>query len=84
MLKMALFLPSIGSPFPSLSPASRCIARERLHEAKYMLDVIGESFIDFARLKELTNLAEGEVYSLKKFAVEWSGQVASKRARRRL
>ena len=49
-----------------------------------MLDVIGESFIDFARLKELTNLAEGEVYSLKKFAVEWSGQVASKRARRRL
>ena len=45
-------------------PASRCIARERLHEAKYMLDVIGESFIDFARLKELTNLAEGEVYCI--------------------
>jgi len=49
-----------------------------------MPDVIGEPFVDFARLKELTDLPEGEVYSLKKFAVEWSGQVASKRARRRL
>jgi len=60
------------------------IARERLHEARYMPDVIGEPFVDFARLKELTDLAEGEVYSLKKFATEWSGRVASKRARRKL
>ena len=60
------------------------IARERLHEARYMPDVIGTSFVEFARLKELTGLAEGEVYGLKKFAMEWSGRVSSKRARRGL
>jgi hypothetical protein len=47
-----------------------------------MPDIIGEPFVDFARLKELTALAEGKVYSFKKFAAEWSGRVASKRARR--
>jgi len=47
-----------------------------------MPDIIGESFVEFGRLKELTGLVEGEVYSLKKFAVEWSGKIASKRARR--
>lgn len=57
-------------------------ARKQLREARYMPDIIGEPFVDFARLKELTALAEGEVYSLKKFAAEWSGRVASKRARR--
>jgi len=59
-------------------------ARQQLREARYLPDVIGEPFVEFARLKELTALAEGEVYSLKKFAAEWSGRVASKRARRGL
>lgn len=57
-------------------------AHEQLHEARYMPDVIGTSLVEFARLKELMGLAEGEVYSLKKFAMDWSGRVASKCARR--
>jgi len=44
------------------------MAHKQLHEAKYMPDVIGESFVDFGHLKELTGLVEGEVYSLKRFA----------------
>lgn len=59
-------------------------AHKQLDKARYTPDIIGEPFIEFSCLKELTGLVKGEVYSLKKFATEWSGKVAAKCACRSL
>ncbi|KIL54227.1 hypothetical protein M378DRAFT_19111 [Amanita muscaria Koide BX008] len=54
-----------------------------LRSAHYMPDVIFESSVSVDRLRELTGFAEGEVHALKKFAREWSGKIAAKRAKHR-
>ena len=74
--------PSCSKPSQSQGLQAELGLHNTIREARYMPDIIGEPFIDFAHLKELTALTEGEVYSLKKFAAEWSGQVASKCTRR--
>ncbi|KIM42229.1 hypothetical protein M413DRAFT_10427 [Hebeloma cylindrosporum] len=76
--ELVTFLKAFGKakPIPSekISIVSEC-----LQEIHYYLDIISD--ITFERLKELTDLAEGEVLALCEFACEWSGQMDAKRAK---
>ena len=45
-------------------------AFENLNHAQYTLDILHEANVSTDHLQELTGLAEGDVYSLKKFACE--------------
>jgi len=54
-------------------------AKTALQNARFMPDVLIENTVTVDRLKELTELSEGEVHALKKFARKWSGKSSSKR-----
>jgi len=67
----------------NISSSVLSTAQEQLCDAHYTPDVIHEASVSVHCLQELTGLAEGEVYSLKKFSWEWCGKVKAKRAKRR-
>lgn len=58
-------------------------AFDNLERARYTPDILHEAGVSAERLQQLTGLAEGDVYALKKFAREWCGKVDSKRSKRR-
>ena len=74
------FLKAFGEA-KAISSARISIVSECLQEVHYYPDIISE--VTFDRLKELTDLAEGEVLALRKFAREWSGRMDVKRAKLR-
>jgi hypothetical protein len=56
-------------------------AFDNLEQARYTPDILHEAGVSAERLQQLTGLAEGDVYALKKFAREWCGKVDSKRSK---
>jgi hypothetical protein len=76
--ELATFLKAFGEAKAILSVKISYVSKH-LQEVHYYLDIISE--VTFDHLKELTDLAEGEVLALCKFACEWSGQMDVKRAK---
>lgn len=56
---------------------------ERLQDAQYDPDAISEMTLSNKHLQEITGLAEGQVYSLRKYARQWCGKIEAKRAKRK-
>ena len=57
------------------------IAIERLSALGYTPDVLADTDISNERIGEVSGLLEGTVSALRRFAREWCGRVAAKRAR---
>ena len=57
------------------------IAIERLSTLGYTPDVLADTDISNERIGEVSGLLEGTVSALRRFAREWCGRVAAKRAR---
>lgn len=54
---------------------------DRLKAVQYSPDAISESSLSVECLRELTGLAEGQLYALRKFSREWCGKIELKRAK---
>ncbi|KAJ7153339.1 hypothetical protein C8R46DRAFT_1197397 [Mycena filopes] len=66
----------------NISNAAIDHATQQLRDARYTPDILSEDSVTVNRLTELTNLAEGEVHQLRRFARQWTSRVEGKRARR--